>query len=56
MPCGGGLPRTKAYLPEQRSPEADAALRRLNLCEAAGDFEGFSVEAHAARHAAYYAP
>ncbi|WP_217130805.1 hypothetical protein [Streptomyces sp. AC558_RSS880] len=52
LPCGGGLPRTKAYLSEQRSPEADAALRRLNLCEAAGDFEGFSVEVHAA----YYAP
>lgn len=44
------------YLSEQSSPEADAALRRLNLCEAAGDFEGSSVEAHAARYAAHYAP
>ncbi|MEU7379044.1 MULTISPECIES: hypothetical protein [unclassified Streptomyces] len=54
--CGSGLARTKAYLPGLRLPEAAAALRRLVQCEAAGDFEDFSVETYSALYAAYYAP
>ncbi|MFC4499826.1 MULTISPECIES: hypothetical protein [Streptomyces] len=54
--CGSGLARTKAYLSSRRLPEAEAALQRLLRCEAAGDFEDFSVAGHSAWYAAYYAP
>ncbi|WP_189940140.1 hypothetical protein [Streptomyces aurantiogriseus] len=54
--CGSGLARTKAFLSNQRLPEAEAALQRLLRCEAGGDFEDFSVAGHAAWYAAYYAP
>jgi hypothetical protein len=54
--CGSGLATTKAYLSSLRSPEAEAALRRLLLCESAGDFEDFSVEGHSGFYATYYAP
>ncbi|PKT71085.1 hypothetical protein CW362_21275 [Streptomyces populi] len=54
--CGSGLGRTKAYLSGLRLPEAEAALRRLLRCEAARDFEDFSVAGYSARYAAYYAP
>ncbi|MFD3929442.1 hypothetical protein [Streptomyces sp. NPDC058614] len=54
--CGSGLDRTKAYLSSQGLPEAEAALRRLLRCEAAGDFEDFSAATHSAWYAAYYAP
>ncbi|MGW0941841.1 hypothetical protein ACWD4O_04710 [Streptomyces sp. NPDC002623] len=54
--CGSGLARTKAYLANQRRPEAEAALQRLLRCEAAGDFEDFSAAGHSALYAAYYAP
>ena len=54
--CGSGLATTKAYLSNQRLPEAEAALQRLLRCEAAGDFEDFSVAGHSALYAAYYAP
>ncbi|MFK0172866.1 hypothetical protein ACIQU5_29120 [Streptomyces sp. NPDC090306] len=53
--CGPGLARTRAHLSSLDSPEAEAALRRLDRCEAAGDFRGFSVAAQSARYAAYYA-
>lgn len=53
--CGSGLAATKAYLSRQRLPEAERALQRLISCEAAGDFEEFSVEGHSAWYAAYYA-
>ncbi|MFH8935424.1 hypothetical protein [Streptomyces griseosporeus] len=52
--CGGGLAETKAYLSSRRLPEAEAALQRLLACEAASDFEDFSVTEHSARYAAYY--
>jgi hypothetical protein len=54
--CGSGLATTKAYLSSLRSPEAEAALQRLLLCESAGDFEDFSVEGHSGFYATYYAP
>ena len=53
--CGSGLATTKAYLSSQHLPEAEAALRQLLRCEAAADFEDFSVEGHSAFYAAYYA-
>ncbi|KAB1987912.1 hypothetical protein [Streptomyces triticiradicis] len=52
--CGSGLGRTKAYLSGLRLPEAEAALQRLLRCEAARDFEDFSVAGHSAWYAAYY--
>ncbi|WP_460068837.1 hypothetical protein [Streptomyces sp. YKOK-I1] len=54
--CGSGLATTKAYLSSRHLPEAGAALRRLLRCEAAGDFEDFSVEGLSARYADYYLP
>ena len=54
--CGSGLATTKAYLSSRHQPEAEAALQRLLRCEAAGDFEDFTVEGHSAFYAAYYAP
>ncbi|WP_189837344.1 hypothetical protein [Streptomyces umbrinus] len=53
--CGGGLATTKAYLSSHHLPEAEVALRRLQHCEAAGDFESFSAARHSAWYAAYYA-
>ena len=52
--CGSGLDKTKAYLSEQGSADAEAALRRLTECEAAGDFDDFSVEAYASWWSTYY--
>ncbi|MFF7978153.1 hypothetical protein ACFZDK_03340 [Streptomyces sp. NPDC007901] len=54
--CGSGLATTKAFLSSRRLPEAEAALQRLLRCAAAGDFDDFSVAAHSAWYAAYYAP
>lgn len=54
--CGSGLARTKTFLSGQRLPEAEAALRRLIRCEAAGDFDDFSTQEHSAGYGAYYAP
>ncbi|KUO08983.1 hypothetical protein [Streptomyces sp. DSM 15324] len=54
--CGTGLAGTKAYLRSRRRPDAAAALRRLLVCEQAGDFEDFSVAGYSTRYAAYYAP
>ncbi|WP_326604320.1 hypothetical protein [Streptomyces sp. NBC_01800] len=54
--CGSGLVSTKAHLASQRSPEADAALQRLLVCEQAGDFDGFSAAMLSAQYAAYYMP
>lgn len=52
--CGRGLTETKAYLSLLRTPEAEAALRRLLECEEAGDFEGFRVEEYSAYCTDYY--
>ena len=54
--CGSGLARTKAYLSSRSLPTAEAALERLNHCEAAGDFVDFATATYAAQWAAYYAP
>ncbi|WP_441248741.1 hypothetical protein [Kitasatospora sp. McL0602] len=52
--CGAGLPETKAWLAARSTPEAGEALRRLLDCEAADDFEGFSVGTRSAWYAEYY--
>lgn len=52
--CGAGLEETKAYLTTANPPEALAALDYLQLCEGAGDFEGFSVESRSRWYADYY--
>ncbi|MCQ4083986.1 hypothetical protein NGB36_26215 [Streptomyces sp. RB6PN25] len=53
--CGAGLAGTKAFLCRHpASEQAQAALQRLLGCEAAGDFEGFSVVRRAAEYATYY--
>jgi len=43
--CGAGLAETKQYLATCVEPEAASALKYLEDCEAAGDFEDFSPEA-----------
>jgi hypothetical protein len=52
--CGAGLAETKAFLSAQHSEEARAALQWLLDCEAAGDFQDFSVVERSARYATYY--
>lgn len=52
--CVAGLDQTRAYLSEQGSAEAEAALRYLTECEAAGDFDDFSVQAYASWWSTYY--
>ncbi|RYZ44087.1 MAG: hypothetical protein EOO71_01040 [Myxococcaceae bacterium] len=52
--CGAGLARTKEYLSAQASEEARKALRYLEECEAAGDFEDFSIAGCSKVCAAYY--
>jgi hypothetical protein len=52
--CGSGLEQTKAYLSEQASADAQAALLRLTELEAAGDFDDFSVEDYAGWWRSYY--
>ncbi len=52
--CGRGLVRTKEFLSSHSSEEAQAALARLLDCEAAGDFEDFSVGDVSAFYVSYY--
>jgi hypothetical protein len=52
--CGSGLGQTRAYLSEQGSADAEAALRYLSECETAGDFDDFSVEEYANWWSSYY--
>ncbi|WP_207400505.1 hypothetical protein [Actinomadura roseirufa] len=53
--CGAGLPETKAFLAGRAHiEEAGEALTWVNECEAAGDFDGFSVQEYAEFQAAYY--
>ncbi|MFE7562526.1 hypothetical protein [Kitasatospora sp. NPDC057500] len=52
---GHGLDATKAHLSAHPSPSAAAALDRLRALEAAGAFEGFSVEEFSAGFDRYYA-
>ena len=53
--CGPGLDATKAYLAADGSEDAARALGYLLECEAAGDFEAFSVSARSEGYALYYA-
>jgi hypothetical protein len=53
--CGPGLDETKTYLTGQGSADAQAALRRLTECEAAGDFDDFSIAEYADGWSRYYA-
>ena len=53
--CGAGLERTKKYLRELGSDEAEAASRRLLTNEVSGELDGFSVDVYAASQEAYYA-
>jgi hypothetical protein len=52
--CGAGLEETKAYLAAEGSEEASAALALLRDCEAARDFENFSVPRQSRWYAEYY--
>ncbi|KAB1116797.1 hypothetical protein [Micromonospora aurantiaca (nom. illeg.)] len=52
--CGAGLDATKAYLDADGSDDATEALRYLLDCEAAGDFDNFSIAEQARWRAAYY--
>ncbi len=52
--CGAGLAETKAFLAGRSMQEAEVALRRLTVCETAGDFEGFSVAKWSESYADYY--
>jgi len=52
--CGSGLQQTKAYLSEQASADAQAALVYLAKCEEAGDLADFSVEDYTRWWGQYY--
>ncbi|MEU7902223.1 hypothetical protein [Actinoplanes sp. NPDC049118] len=52
--CGAGLDAAKAHLVADGSPAAAEALRYLADCEAAGDFDDFSVDRQARWWAEYY--
>jgi hypothetical protein len=52
--CGAGLAATKAHLEADGSPDAAHALEYLLGCEAAGNFDGFSVTEQARWWAEYY--
>ncbi|MEV6598616.1 hypothetical protein AB0M36_17320 [Actinoplanes sp. NPDC051346] len=52
--CGAGLDAAKRHLAVDGSQAATDALRYLTECEAAGDFEEFSVDQQALWWAEYY--
>jgi hypothetical protein len=52
--CGAGLDATKTHLTADDSEVAAQALRYLAECEAAGNFQGFSVNQQARWWAEYY--
>lgn len=53
--CGAGLDETKAFLAAQADvPKATDALEYLLACEAARDFEDFTVAGWTARYARYF--
>lgn len=52
--CGAGLDETKRFLRSSATPAATAALRRIEECEDAGDFDGFSPAAHLATWRDYF--
>lgn len=52
--CGPGLAETKAFLSGQATKEAAGALLCIQKCEAAGDFEDFSVASRMAQYGDYF--
>ncbi|HZN70292.1 MAG TPA: hypothetical protein VFC00_01200 [Micromonosporaceae bacterium] len=52
--CGAGLDAAKAHLAAESTQTASEALRYLSDCEAAGDFDDFSVDQQARGWAEYY--
>ncbi|MGQ5264822.1 hypothetical protein ACTWLT_29125 [Micromonospora sp. ZYX-F-536] len=52
--CGAGLDATRAHLEADGSDDAAEALRYLLECEAAGDFDTFSVAEETRWRASYY--
>ncbi|GAA3442387.1 hypothetical protein [Planomonospora venezuelensis] len=52
--CGAGLAETKTFLAGHPWEDAKAALGRLLMCEAAGDFDGFSAAEYSAICTNYY--
>jgi hypothetical protein len=52
--CGAGLEETKAFLAAEGSDDSVAALRYLLDCEAAGDFQDFSIARHTEFYTNYY--
>ena len=52
--CGAGLDATKRFLASLRDERAAAALSYIADCEKAGDFDGFSPEAHLQRYREYF--
>ncbi|GIH02266.1 hypothetical protein Rhe02_03330 [Rhizocola hellebori] len=52
--CGAGLSATKAHLEAAGGEDAAEALRYLLECEAAGDFDNFSIGEQARWRANYY--
>lgn len=53
--CGAGLAETKAFLAGRGTREAAGALGYIEECEAAGDFEDFSVASRMAQYRDYFA-
>jgi hypothetical protein len=49
--CGAGLAETKAFL---QAANATGVLQYLAECEAAGDFDRFTVDGYAEMYADYY--
>ena len=52
--CGPGLSETKVALSVGDEPDAAEALARIEECERAGDFEGFSRKAVLDEYVAYF--
>jgi hypothetical protein len=52
--CGAGFDATKAYLEAEGSEDAAEALGYLLGCQAAGDFDNFSLDEQAGWRANYY--
>jgi hypothetical protein len=54
--CGAGLAETKAFLAASSGELASQALEYIVACEAADDFEDFTVASRSAGYREYYTP
>lgn len=52
--CGAGFDATMEHLETEGSEDAAEALRYLSECQAAGNFEFFSVDGRSRYYATYY--